>query len=503
MAKPVTLHVFCVLSVISAGCLAIADGRVQEPVVEERRTHKPSSYPEHHHTPATPVGLCDCYQAEITLGTPEVGLTCTKDGFFIAGFMAAGYPDGNREESLPLSPAICCRPCLPEHLADGEKAVGVMNMNCAEATGNSGSSCAADDKSFLTGFNNAAVVYENKHTAEAYYPYGKAQCCTPTLLLESGDIRELQRCNCKDPPKSVNQLTCARGDNITLAKQEGRLLVGFKHSITGKWPVPTSPSECCDVCLGPPQQPNEPAQDCSHVNHCNGHGYCYWGECQCLDGWSGEACQIDPPGSSHNGLSDPNSWALSLIVISGCMLGCCSKLLVCSCDRAHRRAQQNQNAQDMEEPMLGMQRNDDTSAEEWSTDGVDDSDEEDDDDDDDQEQAPTDQPPPQREVALSNAQLEEREQGSDNEDEDEEEGMMSCPLLPQGQEAELQDCSDDPQPTQAGAAAAAECGSATINMECVVCMTDRIQVVCVPVDMHVCAESAAVASGDALFVASQ
>lgn len=44
------------------------------------------------------------------------------------------------------------------------------------------------------GFAHAEQV--SSFYADAFYPEGAVQCCTPAALMESGDIWELQRCNC-------------------------------------------------------------------------------------------------------------------------------------------------------------------------------------------------------------------------------------------------------------------------------------------------------------------
>ena len=44
-----------------------------------------------------------------------------------------------------------------------------------------------------TGWAEAVLV---SSSIDAYYPLGSAACCTPSLLLESGAVWELERCDC-------------------------------------------------------------------------------------------------------------------------------------------------------------------------------------------------------------------------------------------------------------------------------------------------------------------
>jgi len=81
--------------------------------------------------------LCDCERAS---GDPH-GLSCDKEGFFIAGFERTGSWVGGAGE-VPLSHAICCRPCLPKLPVPGAKPGDVpetiVSVNCAPAPGKKG-----------------------------------------------------------------------------------------------------------------------------------------------------------------------------------------------------------------------------------------------------------------------------------------------------------------------------------------------------------------------------
>ena len=60
-------------------------------------------------SPGSQLSLCECMEAR---GSPN-GLSCDKDGWFIIGFQHSGTWGGDSGGVLPLSRAICCRPCVP------------------------------------------------------------------------------------------------------------------------------------------------------------------------------------------------------------------------------------------------------------------------------------------------------------------------------------------------------------------------------------------------------
>jgi hypothetical protein len=49
-------------------------------------------------------------------------------------------------------------------------------------------------------------------TPSAYFPFGAAQCCAPTLLHASGDVRPLHRCDCEQDALSPTHISC--GDAV-------------------------------------------------------------------------------------------------------------------------------------------------------------------------------------------------------------------------------------------------------------------------------------------------
>jgi hypothetical protein len=51
--------------------------------------------------------------------------------------------------------------------------------------------CEGSGASFVTGFSNAERV--SAFYADTFYPLGQAECCTPAVLLSTGDLWELTR----------------------------------------------------------------------------------------------------------------------------------------------------------------------------------------------------------------------------------------------------------------------------------------------------------------------
>jgi len=384
-----------------------------------------------------PVDLCDCHYATASDGS-STSLSCERDGFFIAGFRGAGYLSGRMEELLPLSPAICCRPCLSNAtMQQGavlavDRPVAVVTGSCRSASVSDGERCSGDTKSgFLQGFQDGQIG-----TPVSYYPYGPAQCCTPTVLLQSGNVLPLQRCECLDDARSPTHISCGAADAPESAAADGRLIWGFDHvhDIYGHFPVPAAHSQCCKVCVDVAAAAR-PAEHCEDLNNCNRRGQCVFGQCQCAGGYSGESCSIAPH-KKGDGIHLP----MSVILLFASLLFCCFRMLLCACDRRRRHVLFGRAAaeNDMEAALLAQQRgmDDDTSAEEWSTDEEDGG------------------------AAATGASEAPEQEGSEGEGEEEGEASTAAPA----EEPAGDDCS---------------------QLECLVCMSERIQVVCVPCG-HAC-----------------
>ena len=77
------------------------------------------------------------------MNEPSDGLACKKDGFFVAGFETPGQYSKLRGQYIPLSRAICCRPCL----SPGDSTLpGVGGNVTADDVGAISSDCQASAK---------------------------------------------------------------------------------------------------------------------------------------------------------------------------------------------------------------------------------------------------------------------------------------------------------------------------------------------------------------------
>lgn len=84
------------------------------------------------------------------------------------------------------------------------------------------------------GWEQAVLV---SSSIDAYYPLGGAACCTPSLLLESGDAWEFERCDCV----VSSDISCG-------GLSTHRLLFGFDHWRCARAHLP------CTLCIAAPAQ---------------------------------------------------------------------------------------------------------------------------------------------------------------------------------------------------------------------------------------------------------
>ena len=254
--------------------------------------------------------LCDCQPAT---GAPGA-LSCDKEGFFVSSFARQGqWVAGGG--AVPLSAAICCRPCLPDSLTPpdpservpaGQRPLAVVSLGCHASTDALGLRCEAGAASFVAGFIDAVHVF----AANAFYPVDAAQCCTPALLLDGGDAWGLERCDCHHSADAARPVDC--GGNATGAALQG--FDYFRLTPVGQM-VPVGPATCCGMCLS---KTVHPAADCADLGRCSGQGVCLLGRCECLQGWGGADCSL-PLGRRGGGRRVP-PWAIALLAIGGALL---------------------------------------------------------------------------------------------------------------------------------------------------------------------------------------
>ena len=79
--------------------------------------------------------------------------------------------------------------------------------------------CENSGGSYVTGWSKAVQVYAS---FDAFYPVGPVDCCTPAVLLASGDAWELERCDCE----ISSDVHCGGSDTDRLLRGYG----GFRYS---------------------------------------------------------------------------------------------------------------------------------------------------------------------------------------------------------------------------------------------------------------------------------
>ena len=311
--------------------------------------------------------MCDCHFVPYggAMNEPSEALACKKDGFFVAGFETPGQYSQLKGQYIPLSRAICCRPCLPpdDSALPGVKGnvtaedVVAISSDCqASAKPSRGSSvggqtCPAD--SFVQGF--AHDVRANPTSApddQYYYPTGNAQCCSPRLLLRDGDELPVERCFCTEQ-SAAYAVGCGAANTPDSAQASGALIYAFDNEVSAlsalgeKIEVPVTPVRCCKLCLSPNARPA--MNDCSPLNYCGGNGDCTVdGHCQCKTGWMGSSCetQVDDEGTMTD-------WATNgMKIVIGVILGCCFGRPIMRCLGLEPR---RRLAGDLEEELLPAQ----------------------------------------------------------------------------------------------------------------------------------------------------
>ncbi|KXZ49419.1 hypothetical protein GPECTOR_21g645 [Gonium pectorale] len=209
---------------------------------------------------------------------------------------------------VPLSRAICCRPCLPGELPkpyhgnSTARPVAVVSLGCHASTGKQfrALSCEQSGSSFVTGFSQAERVASVAY--DEYYPVGQVECCTPAVLLSSGEVWQLKRCDCA----TSSSKDCG-GTNTD------RLLWGFSQwrVTSGGEYIPVAPLECCGLCLG---DKIHDRTNCEDLNFCSNNGICTLGACECFEGYGGSDCSVRT-GGGDEGAGVP--WWGTLLIVAG------------------------------------------------------------------------------------------------------------------------------------------------------------------------------------------
>jgi len=301
--------------------------KIPRNILTPNQQNNPNSIQPDNDDAFTPLGLCDCQPA---MGPPH-NLSCEKEGWFISSFQHFGHWSIGGG-TVPLSPAICCRPCMPtDKHHDEDQPVAIISVGCHTSTSHPALHCEQQGSSFVTGFTEAVRVFASAD--DSFYPVNEVQCCTAGILLESGQAWQLDRCDCHtvgiDKNKNKNKNSERRGgggggsfaaaddDEDVISCPEGELLSGFnfyRYTAVGH-AVPIGPAQCCKPCLSP--QPKA-IDDCSALHDCGGHGVCALGRCECFEGWAGADCSLAAGPNAKNRLVP--SWAVVLIVLGSCLL---------------------------------------------------------------------------------------------------------------------------------------------------------------------------------------
>ncbi|EFJ47058.1 hypothetical protein VOLCADRAFT_117996, partial [Volvox carteri f. nagariensis] len=186
-----------------------------------------------------------------------------------AGLSLDDDKDDNGDDELPR----------PARVGNGTaRPVAVVAMGCHPSTGKQfrALTCELAGSSFVTGFSQAERARSSMY--DEYYPVGQVECCTPAVLLSSGEFWSLKRCDCS----SSATKDCGGSDT-------DRLLWGFSQwrvTAGGEY-IPVAPLECCGVCLGG-KMPDH--ANCADLDYCSNNGICTLGACDCFEGFRGADC---------------------------------------------------------------------------------------------------------------------------------------------------------------------------------------------------------------------
>ena len=453
------------------------------------------------------------------MNEPHDGLACKKEGFFVAGFETPGQYQQLRGQYIPLSRAICCRPCLapdettlpgvPGNVSASDVVAIASDCQVSSKITNSpvkGQECPGD--AFMQGFQHDVRANPSAAASDQYYyPVDHAQCCSPRLLLtRGGEELPVERCQCtqQSAPYSVG---CGAANTPESAAAAGALVWAFDNELTAmgsygqSLEVPVTPVRCCKVCVSPNAKPA--MDDCAALNFCQGNGDCTIdGHCECNAGWIGPDCgKVDGDG-------DPMHQTIlnAAKIAAGLLLGCCMRHPIMRCLGLSRR--RGRGAGDLEETLLarnGSGGEDNRRENEWDFEASDlstsDDSEEDDDDGDGHETEEGEQAGEEEEGAGGGeGQEEESRDGRDGEGDGEAEGdggevreannREGAEGAAVGGDEELKDVATfdvDGSDTLNDASCSDRRGrnGRPQNMECNVCMSARVQVVLVPCG-HAC-----------------
>ncbi|KAG2436269.1 hypothetical protein HXX76_006580 [Chlamydomonas incerta] len=185
------------------------------------------------------------------------------------------------------------------------KPVAVVSIGCHPSSGRQyrALSCEPSGGSFVTGFSQAERV--NSAAYDEYYPVGQVECCTPAVLLSSGEVWQLKRCDCTtSQTKDCGGLTTSR------------LLWGFAQwrMTSGGEYIPVAPLECCGLCLG---DKIHDKTNCEDLNFCSNNGICTLGACECFEGYAGADCSVRAGGGEESGTLP---WWGTLLIVTGSVM---------------------------------------------------------------------------------------------------------------------------------------------------------------------------------------